>query len=434
MDKEVLVSRKIKFWKSLIFKMILAIGISLFISSHISEFISQQIEKVVALNGSAGVVINTFISLFIGTVIISLCTRYIVLKRVKRVLKAMTQAADGDLTIRIDDKLKDEIGQLSTEFNHMLEQIGTVIEKANKASTDVSAYTSEFTTITEQSSNTVETISVAIGEIVASAEGQLKQMDLLSESANLISKDMDHASSAVQAVANIANETNQKADLGLQLIEQTIEKMNTINESVHQSTEVVNALGEKSKEISTIVALITSITDQTNLLALNASIEAARAGEAGKGFAVVADEVRKLAEESGKAADNIRTLVDDILSQTSSAVYAINSGTQFVEEGREAVEQTGGAFKNIVEYLQQISHRTKEVTDIVLRVNEKASQTDYATKEIVGIANGTSSGIQHIALSIEQQTASNEEIASAANVLQTMSNDLQAEISQFKVK
>ncbi len=105
-----------------------------------------------------------------------------------------------------------------------------------------------------------------------------------------------------------------------------------------------------------------------------------------------------------------------------------------MEEGREAVEQTGGAFKNIVDYLQQISQRTKEVTDIVLRVNDKASQTDSATKEIVDIANSTSSGIQHIALSIEQQTASNEEIASAANVLQTMSNDLQAEISQFKVK
>jgi len=245
---------------------------------------------------------------------------------------------------------------------------------------------------------------------------------------------MDHASSAIQEVASIANETNQKADLGLQLIEQTIAKMNTINESVRQSTAVVNALGEKSKEISTIVALITSITDQTNLLALNASIEAARAGEAGKGFAVVADEVRKLAEESGKAADNIRTLVDDILNQTSSAVYAINSGTQFVEEGRESVEQTGDTFKNIVVYLQQISHRTTEVKDIVLRVNEKASQTDEAVKEVVGIANGTSSGIQHIALSIEQQSASNEEIASAANVLQTMSNDLQTEISQFKVK
>ncbi len=84
--------------------------------------------------------------------------------------------------------------------------------------------------------------------------------------------------------------------------------------------------------------------------------------------------------------------------------------------------------------MQQISHRTTEVKDIVLRVNEKASQTDDAVKEVVGIANGTSSGIQHIALSIEQQSASNEEIASAANVLQTMSNDLQTEISQFKVK
>jgi len=213
MDTEGLFSRKIKFWKSLIFKMILAIGISLFISSHISEFVSRQFEKVVHLNGSAGVAINTFISLFIGTVIISLCTRYIVLRRVKRVLNAMTQAADGDLTVRIDDRLKDEIGQLSTEFNHMLEQIGTVIEKTNKASTDVSTFTKEFTTITEQSSQTVETISSAIGEIASSAEGQLRQMDLLSESAHLITKDMDHASSAVQEVASIAIETNQKADL-----------------------------------------------------------------------------------------------------------------------------------------------------------------------------------------------------------------------------
>ncbi|MEK5233232.1 methyl-accepting chemotaxis protein [Lysinibacillus sp. FSL K6-0232] len=434
MEKEVLFSQKIKFWKSLIFKMILAIGISLFISSYVSEFISHQVEKVVALNGSAGVAINTFISLFIGTVIISLCTRYIVLKRINCVLKAMTKAANGDLTVRIDDKFKDEIGQLSTEFNHMLTQIGTVIEKANKASTDVSEYTKEFTAITEQSSKTVETISDAIGSIASSAEGQLRQLDLLSGSADLIIKDMDHASSAVQAVADIANETNQKADLGLQLIEQTIDKMNTINDSVHQSTEVVNALGEKSKEISTIVALITSITDQTNLLALNASIEAARAGEAGKGFAVVADEVRKLAEESGKAADNIRTLVDDILNQTSGAVNAINSGTKFVDEGRESVEQTGDAFKNIVDYVQQISLRTNEVTNIVLRVNDKASQTGDAVKEIVEIANDTSSGLQHIAVSIEQQTASNEEIASSANVLQTMSNDLQAEISQFKVK
>ena len=434
MDKEVLFSQEIKFWKSLIFKMILAIGISLFISSYVSEFISHQVEKVVALNGSAGVAINTFISLFIGTVIISLCTRYIVLKRVNRVLKAMTKAANGDLTVRIDDKFKDEIGQLSAEFNHMLAQIGTVIEKAHKASTDVSEYTKEFTAITEQSSHTVETISGAIGGIASSAEGQLRQLDLLSSSAGLIIKDMDHVSSAVQAVAATANETNQKAGLGLQLIKQTIGKMNTINESVHQSTEVVNALGEKSKEISTIVALITSITDQTNLLALNASIEAARAGEAGKGFAVVADEVRKLAEESGKAADKIRTLVDDILSQTSSAVNAINSGTQFVDEGREAVEQTGGAFKNIVDYVQQISLRANEVTNIVLRVNDKAGQTGDAVKEIVEIANNTSSGLQHIAVSIEQQTASNEEIASSANVLQSMSNDLQAEISQFKVR
>lgn len=210
MVKEKLFSREIKFWKSLIFKMILAVGLSLFISSHISQFISLQVSKVIELDGIAGVVINTFISLFIGTVIIALCTRYIILKRMNRVLKAMAQAADGDLTVRIDDKYKDEIGQLSTEFNHMLEQIGTVIEKANKASTDVTAYTREFAAITEQSSTSVETISNSIQSMVVGAAGQLEQMQKLSESSDLISKEMGQVSSVVQDVADVAAETNQK--------------------------------------------------------------------------------------------------------------------------------------------------------------------------------------------------------------------------------
>jgi len=100
----------IKFRKSLIFKMILAVAISLYISSHISNFINDQIDKVDKINGSLEVTINTFVSLFIATFIISLSTRFIVIKRIDKVLNAMTLAAKGDLTIRLEDKSKDEIG------------------------------------------------------------------------------------------------------------------------------------------------------------------------------------------------------------------------------------------------------------------------------------------------------------------------------------
>ncbi|MBG9452895.1 hypothetical protein ABE61_02030 [Lysinibacillus sphaericus] len=424
----------IKFRKSLIFKMILAVAISLYISSHISNFINDQIDKVDKINGSLEVTINTFVSLFIATFIISLSTRFIVIKRIDKVLNAMTLAAKGDLTIRLEDKSKDEIGQLSYYFNNMIDNIETVIQKAKKASLKVSSYTEEFTSIADQNSSSVEKIANFNKGIVSGSDVQVNKTMILSESFQAINEEMRNVSHAVRVVSDVAGETNLKADLGLALIELSIDKMNTINASVKESTDVVNALGEKSQEIRMILELITRITYQTNILAINASIEAAQAGEAGKGFAVVADRVRKLAEEAGKATSDIKILIDDILSKTSNAVKSINNGSQFVDEGREVVEQSGEAFKDIVEYIHQINIATEEVKSIVLNVNKQANKTNEAIVEIAEVAEDTSSSLQIIALSIEQQTASNEEIASYANVLDKMSSEIIDEISRFKIK
>lgn len=93
---------------------------------------------------------------------------------------------------------------------------------------------------------------------------------------------------------------------------------------------------------------------------------------------MVADRVRKLAEEAGKATYDIKILIDDILSKTSNAVKSINNGSQFVDEGREVVEQSGEAFKDIVEYIHQISVATDEVKSIVLNVNKQANKTNFS--------------------------------------------------------
>lgn len=417
--------------RSLRIKMIFVVVFSLLLGLPITAFINFNLGEFFA--GRFAVIINATVTLLISTVIISLVTRFIIINRLEKVLDATKTAANGDLTAVIEVGSKDEIGQLASSFNVMINSLSEVVKKTNNTATEVSTYAEGFKVSVEHSSSSVEQISNAVREIVSGSEVQsTKALELLSLS-KIMESEMENVDISIQAVSKVANETSAKADTGLQLIDEMIWKMNLIQKSVKDSSNIVNSLGDKSNEISQIVSLITSIAEQTNLLALNASIEAARAGENGKGFAVVADEVRKLAEESAKAGGDIRKLVDEILTQTSNSVKSINKGTDIVEDGRKTVNETGAAFKDIVNYVHNITLQSEDVNKAMIIVSEKTDQTTGIIEEIAAIAEQASSSIQNVAASIEEQSSSNDEIATSAIVLSKTANKLKTEISRFNI-
>lgn len=412
-------------------KMIVVVIVSLVISSPISQYINLLLKEYV--DGSFGVFVNTSITLLVATVIISLATRFLIINRIKKVLEATKLAANGDLTIIIEENSKDEIGQLASSFNLMISNLHKVVTKTNDTSAKVASYSEDFKVSTEQSSASVEQISNAIQAIVSGSELQTAKTSELFKSSKLVSDELNNVAASIQTISDLANVTNDKADSGLKLIDETINKMDTIQHSVMSSSQKMNNLGEKSKEISQIVSLITNIADQTNLLALNASIEAARAGDAGKGFAVVAEEVRKLAEGSSKAGEEIRKLVNEIQLQTTEAVDSINSGTIIVEDGRGMVYKSGEAFKDIVQYVHNIGNKSDSAIKAMVMVDERTKTTTESIREIDDIAVQASSSVQNVAASVEEQSASNEEITSSAQLLSEMANDLRVEISKFKI-
>ncbi|MGD6879661.1 methyl-accepting chemotaxis protein [Bacillus infantis] len=416
---------------SLIKKMVLAVVISLFVSSQISTLINEQIEKVV--DGNIGVLINTFVSLFVGTLIISLCTKFLIIRRLEKVMKEISLAANGDLTVHIVDNSKDEIGQLSSSFNKMLGNIKDIIKKTNDTASEVSSNSKEFKISTAENSNSIENISRSIQAIVSGSELQVANAQELTNTSKIISENMNRLSSTIQSVSTVSDETNSKADIGLDLIQQTILKMDEINNSVKESASIINKLGRTSQEISKIVSLNTNITNQTNLLALNASIEAARAGDAGIGFAVVAKEVRLLSEESGKAAHDIETLVNDILRQTHDAVDSINNGTQIVNDGRSMISKTGSVFEDIAGYVQEIYKRTDEVIASIIILGNNSENSFGIITQNTNIAEQTLDNLQSIAESVAEQSISNEEISVSAAALDGMSNNLIDDICKFKI-
>ena len=141
----------------------------------------------------------------------------------------------------------------------------------------------------------------------------------------------------------------------------TIDGMNTIRETIQETSKRIKRLGESSQEIGNIVELINDIAEQTNILALNASIQASMAGDAGRGFAVVADEVQRLAERAAAATRQIETLVRAIQADTNEAVVSMERSTTDVVGGALLAENAGAALEEIEQVSNQIASLVQNI-------------------------------------------------------------------------
>ncbi|MDX1771954.1 MAG: methyl-accepting chemotaxis protein, partial [Planococcaceae bacterium] len=209
--------------------------------------------------------------------------------------------------------------------------------------------------------------------------------------------------------------------------------MMSIEETMANTTETVEALGKKSNEITSIIRTITDISEQTNLLALNAAIEAARAGEHGRGFAVVADEVRKLAEQSQKAAKEVTGIVSSIQHEVKAIVKQNHDGVQTVIRGVEVANETNSS-------LEKIMYQTNDTIQIIEKMVNQIEQTLTYSQEVASsfvevnqIAENTAMNSETSAAAAEQGSAAMQEINASAVELSEQADQLRKVVNEFKI-
>ncbi|MGE5680548.1 MAG: methyl-accepting chemotaxis protein [Bacillota bacterium] len=306
---------------------------------------------------------------------------------VEQMLGAMDRFSRGDLTVALNVKKDDLIGRMFQGFNSTVEAFRLMVTKVTEAVHDTASASSQISASTEEMAAGSNEQAHESSEIASSVEEMAKTI-------------LDNTKNAEVASAT-ASEAGKKAKQGDEAVGKTIEGMNRIAEVVIKSAIKVKDLGKSSSQIGEIIQVIDDIADQTNLLALNAAIEAARAGEQGRGFAVVADEVRKLAEKTTKATKEISIMINQIQSDTSIAVEAIEQGTREVEEGKALARNAGEALSEIIK-------GTEKVNEIISQVAKASEQQAVSSEEIsknieaiTTVTQQTSAGIQQIARSAE---------------------------------
>ncbi|MFY9427622.1 MAG: methyl-accepting chemotaxis protein, partial [bacterium] len=234
-------------------------------------------------------------------------------------------------------------------------------------------------------------------------------------------------------VASDSASAQERAQAGSQMIGQTVDQIEVANSSIQDATGVIRDLGTRSEEIGNIVGVITAIAEQTNLLALNAAIEAARAGEQGRGFAVVADEVRKLAEQSADAAKQIGGLIKETQEDIDKAISVMGSGAKELASGTSQVQAVADSFQDILAAVRRVTERMQEVSAATEEIASGTERVVTTIEEISEISKGSAVGTQNVGALTEEQTASMEEIAAAAQQLNQMAGDLERLLGRFKL-
>ncbi len=350
------------------------------------------------------------------------------------VIGAMKKFSQGNLQIKdLEVRTNDEFGLLANSVNDMKIRLRNLLTKIAECSERVAASSEELTAGAQQTSESINMVAQNMEILTGGTAEQEKTVEILESRTQDMREKIAGLRESANQMESVAHESANNAAIGKAKVDSAIKLMENIAAQVNSSAQIVGELGRRSDEIGQIVETISGIAGQTNLLALNAAIEAARAGEQGRGFAVVAEEVRKLAEQSGEAAENVTKLIATIQQDTAIAVKSIAQGNASVKDGRQAVQETGKAFSGIEMEIEKLNTNVLKSIEHINEVNSGSKEILSAVERVKKISIQSNENATSISAATQEQTATMHEVADASKTLAELANEMQGEVSQFKL-
>ena len=345
----------------------------------------------------------------------------------------LQKVSEGDLTVTVESKRKDEFKLLTDELSltvknikHLITNVTTASDDLNVASGQVADSSRMFMQTSEGIQQAVAEIEQGVTKLDEDSADCLAQMDSLSEKIGAVTE-------GTGVIGGLAVETGESIKQG---VESVSELTGTAQSTTEITTHVVEAIGvleTKTRSIGQIIGVINGIAEQTNLLSLNASIEAARAGEAGRGFSVVAEEIRKLADQSLGSAKQISKIVDEIIANMGEVVKVAKKAEDIVKLQEESVGNTTHSFNEMDGQVQTLVKSLEGIKAGVNNMEEARAATLGAIESISAISAETSACSTNVSEMAAKQMSAIHTLDDAASQLTARAEELTVLLQQFKI-
>ncbi|MEP9321289.1 methyl-accepting chemotaxis protein [Pseudomonas sp. LABIM340] len=350
------------------------------------------------------IVASAALALLVGA-LASLLITWMIVRPLRQVIGMARRIAEGDLSVSIEVRRKDEIGQLMSAVGSMADSLRGIVSRLSDGVGQITASAQALSSVTERTQHGVNS--------------QKAETDQVATAMNQMAATVHDVARNAEEAASSAEQADGKVASGQDVVRQTLGRIEQLADAVRAATQSIEQLGRESQSIGSVLDVIKNVAEQTNLLALNAAIEAARAGEQGRGFAVVADEVRALARRTQQSTAEIETLIAALQSGANTSVQRMQRSHALVEMTVGDAVQTEAALGTIASAVAVIHQMNQQIAAASEQQSAVAEEISRSVSSIRGIADESAQAM--------------ESTASSSVELAQLSRELQGLVGQFRL-
>ncbi len=349
------------------------------LASATNKPIDAEIESMRAEQSSAfSSMLMSIMAGFVVVIVVCILTLKVVISPLRKMVSNLHEIsqAKGDLSQQLAVNGDDEISQLSQGFNHFIQQTRQL--------------TSQILLIPEQLKENTQQLTQLKHHSQQQRQLQQAASASVSDAMNDLTANLDSVCSSVEQADNSMQSINETLDQSQQVITNTLQSIEAFSSSIESATAVIDQVSQDSLQVTSVVDVIQSIAEQTNLLALNAAIEAARAGEQGRGFAVVADEVRSLASRTQQSTGEIQAIIERLQKGSDKAVEVMSGSRDKVQGTLSGARDASESLSNITRQIASMSHVVSDISQASCLHSDKTATMQQSLDKLRSIDAETS--------------------------------------------